>query len=211
MNRLMTDVDNLIRKDGPFSPFWGWHDDHRAADGTPEYRPALQQVRSEFEALATVLADRLDLNTASALQLGSGMCDASHHVWRILFAEVITIDWRNCLRSWSGHSSNLNKDVNATEVHPGADTHSKLARALAAARGPYDFLFIDAGHKVVDVFADHQDYGALVRPGGIIAFHDACERPGHAVEVHDYLDAISRRGIDVNLIQGEVGVAWIVK
>lgn len=39
-----------------------------------------------------------------------------------------------------------------------------------------DFLFIDGDHTEAGVTADYQDYRELVRPGGIIAFHDIVEK-----------------------------------
>jgi len=42
-----------------------------------------------------------------------------------------------------------------------------------------DFLFIDGDHSESGVRADYEMYGALVRPGGMIAFHDiVAETPG---------------------------------
>lgn len=41
---------------------------------------------------------------------------------------------------------------------------------------PVDFLFIDGDHTEAGVEADYQDYRGLVRPGGLIAFHDIAER-----------------------------------
>lgn len=38
-----------------------------------------------------------------------------------------------------------------------------------------DFLFIDGDHTVEGVTQDYHDYKDLVRPGGIIAFHDILE------------------------------------
>jgi predicted O-methyltransferase YrrM len=37
---------------------------------------------------------------------------------------------------------------------------------------PVDFLFIDADHTESGVRADYQNYSKLVRPGGLIGFHD---------------------------------------
>jgi predicted O-methyltransferase YrrM len=42
---------------------------------------------------------------------------------------------------------------------------------------PVDFAFIDGDHTYEGVKADFQNYGPLVRPGGIIAFHDILPRP----------------------------------
>jgi cephalosporin hydroxylase len=41
-----------------------------------------------------------------------------------------------------------------------------------------DFLFIDGGHKYETVQADFENYGAIVRKGGIIALHDIIENEG---------------------------------
>lgn len=37
---------------------------------------------------------------------------------------------------------------------------------------PLDFLFIDAGHRYDEVKSDYDLWSKLVRPGGLIAFHD---------------------------------------
>lgn len=42
---------------------------------------------------------------------------------------------------------------------------------------PIDFLFIDGDHTYDGVKADFLSYGPLVRPGGLIAFHDILPRP----------------------------------
>ena len=41
---------------------------------------------------------------------------------------------------------------------------------------PIDFAFIDGDHTYEGVKADFHEYGKLVRPGGIIAFHDILYR-----------------------------------
>ena len=40
-----------------------------------------------------------------------------------------------------------------------------------------DFAFIDGDHTYEGVKADFQDYGPLLRPGGLIGFHDILPRP----------------------------------
>jgi predicted O-methyltransferase YrrM len=48
---------------------------------------------------------------------------------------------------------------------------------------PADFLFIDADHTAKGVRTDYGLYSPLVRPGGIIAFHDiAIKRPEYGVQ-----------------------------
>lgn len=43
---------------------------------------------------------------------------------------------------------------------------------------PYDFVFVDAGHLDDEVRADWANYGPMVAPGGLIAFHDIIEHEG---------------------------------
>ena len=40
-----------------------------------------------------------------------------------------------------------------------------------------DMLFIDGDHSYPGVKADYEMYSPLVRPGGVIAFHDVCDHP----------------------------------
>ncbi len=58
---------------------------------------------------------------------------------------------------------------------------SHLAQTLAQVRQAFggqgvDFAFIDGDHTYEGVKADFLDYGPLVRPGGLIAFHDILPR-----------------------------------
>ncbi|MDE2099475.1 MAG: class I SAM-dependent methyltransferase [Patescibacteria group bacterium] len=50
------------------------------------------------------------------------------------------------------------------------ETIAKVKAALGG--GALDFLFIDGGHDYATVKADYENYAPLVRPGGVIAFHD---------------------------------------
>jgi predicted O-methyltransferase YrrM len=62
------------------------------------------------------------------------------------------------------------------------DTRDELVRVLAGR--PVDFLWIDGDHGEEGVRADWALYAPLVRPGGLIAFHDINpnpEMPGHQV------------------------------
>lgn len=47
------------------------------------------------------------------------------------------------------------------------------AMVSAAARfGPFEWIFLDAGHAAHEVRADWNNYSALAAPGGIVALHD---------------------------------------
>ena len=55
------------------------------------------------------------------------------------------------------------------------DGYSQAPETIAAVRAkvPYlDFLFIDGGHDYATVRSDFENYEPLVKPGGLIAFHD---------------------------------------
>lgn len=60
------------------------------------------------------------------------------------------------------------------------DSHEPLTLAAVAPLfhpEGVDFLFIDGDHTYKGVEADFMDYSSLVRPGGLIAFHDIAENP----------------------------------
>lgn len=187
----IADVDRMIARGGPYMPRWGWHDDHRAVDRTDAYLPALMQVRSEYEqllALINALPER-----RAALQLGMGPCVACHDVWRAMFGHAATIDLGGM---W----------IDGSPALRGASTHDDHARSFAALNAPYDLLFIDAGHDERDCAEDHADYGPLVRPGGLIVFHDALPRAEFPeVGVWRHLEKIP----GVAMIGTEVGTAWV--
>lgn len=185
------EIDRLIGRGCRWMPRWGWHDDHRAAERSPDYLPALMQVRAEFAAFLTVVNA---LPAFSVLQLGLGPCDASHAVWRAICGHAVTIDLAAMLAD--GHRFD------------GASTHTKQARLFAALNGPYDVLFIDAGHRLDDVRADESDYARFVRDGGIVAFHDARVREGYTDDelgVPRHLKASDKA---LHWIGEEVGIAW---
>ena len=185
------DIDALIAP-GNYGDLWGWHDDHKHEDGTERYLPALQQVRSEYEALLGVISALPERR--SALQLGMGTCRASHDAWRLIFDQVATIDYGGM---W----------LNDGPPQSGGSTHDHAAQAFAIIHGPYDMLYIDAGHLEEDCALDHRDYGHLVKAGGLIVFHDALPRAAYSeIGVYRYLI-----GLPVTIVGDEVGTAFLRK
>jgi len=61
---------------------------------------------------------------------------------------------------------------------------------------PIDFLFIDGDHTLQGVKMDYDMYSSLVRPGGVIAFHDIVP------------DNRMRFGVDLGSYVGEVPLFW---
>jgi predicted O-methyltransferase YrrM len=59
------------------------------------------------------------------------------------------------------------------------DSKSAAVRAEvheALGTDPVDVLYIDADHTLAGVTADYEGYRELVRPGGMIVFHDIVDR-----------------------------------
>lgn len=67
----------------------------------------------------------------------------------------------------------------------GADSHDAATRTRVErllGGEPLDFLFVDGDHSRDGVAADFRDYAPLVRPGGLVAFHDVSQRPAPSTE-----------------------------
>jgi cephalosporin hydroxylase len=66
------------------------------------------------------------------------------------------------------------------------DSHSQAIREQVAAAIPgdglADFLFVDGDHTEQGAWKDYEDYRKLVRPGGLIGFHDISPQPGAEVD-----------------------------
>ena len=52
------------------------------------------------------------------------------------------------------------------------DSGDETTRKRAEAWGPYEWVFIDAGHYYPEVKRDWEFYGSMAAPGGVVAFHD---------------------------------------
>jgi predicted O-methyltransferase YrrM len=92
-------------------------------------------------------------------------------------------------------------------------TAPRVAHALDG-RG-IDFLLIDGDHSYEGVRADWERYGPLVRPGGVIAFHDIVPGPVEAVgdvprfwgelrrerEVEEIVGAPEQRGFGLGIVR----------
>lgn len=73
-------------------------------------------------------------------------------------------------------------------------TYERVVRSLNGAA--LDVLFIDGDHSYEGARADYDRYKDLVRPGGIIAFHDICE------------DHLTRYGRVTGAYAGGVPILW---
>ncbi len=90
-----------------------------------------------------------------------------------------------------------------------ADSHAAETVAMVAAFGPFDWCFIDAGHYYPEVRADWDLYRPLVRPGGIVAFHDILTSPQHPeIEVERLWREIQRAGYVTQELVADPAAIW---
>ena len=199
----LADIDKLATA-RRFRPYAGWHGDYRGL--TPgqmrsaEYRPVFQQNREEFLALCELLIRR-NLR-GRALQIGLGRPGGTHAAFSLLFGEVWTIE----------------HDAATVAAYPRrwlerphfivGDSHSAATLESAVEHAPYDFVFLDGDHRLPGVRHDFHDYRQLVRPGGIIALHDALKRPGYENEIQTWRLVAGR---PFNMIGSKLGIAWTEK
>lgn len=96
-----------------------------------------------------------------------------------------------------------------------AQTSQKVKDLLQGAS--LDFLFIDGDHTYEGVKADFETYAPLVRPGGLVAFHDILDRPQVAgLEVHRFWAELKKRYPATEIIGGpntgkQIGIGMIEK
>lgn len=192
----MTIDFDLILQDPRLLPYRGWHDDHRHHVGTPEYRPAAQQVRAEFMELVTALGS--SEHRVRCLQIGLGVPGGTHLLLGALFVDVVTIEYDRSV------SNQFVARYPLRDIMVG-DSHSLGTRDTALARGPYDLLLIDGDHSRAGALADFRDYAPIVRPGGLVALHDAVCLSEVAAAVQEIRDS----GRDVRVIGDEVGLAMV--
>ncbi len=71
------------------------------------------------------------------------------------------------------------------------ETLSAVRKILGNRR--LDLLFIDGDHSYEGVRADFELYHPLVRPGGVVAFHDVAVHTDRACEVSRFWDEVKQR------------------
>src|SRR5215470_3163844 len=143
--------DNIVN-DVRFLPFHGWHDDYKQFDRRPEYRPAIQQNKSEFLELMRILEER-GLND-KCLELGLGL-GGTHRIFEETFKSVLTVEFSPSVVS--DFNRRFSDRRRLTLV---GDTHDPNTKAGVISLGftNVDFLFLDAGHLLPDIRADFLDY-----------------------------------------------------
>jgi predicted O-methyltransferase YrrM len=145
---------------------------------------APMQMRSEFVEYARIVAEQ---RPSAALEIGSYRGGTLFVLSRLADpdATVITIDLPKTLFGKIGRWAQTPLFHRFTQkgqtIHlVRADSHRQetLSRVSKLLNGrKLDLLFIDGDHTYAGVRADFEMYSPLVRPGGIVAFHDIAAQP----------------------------------
>jgi cephalosporin hydroxylase len=148
------------------------------------YARGMYQHLEEINALGRLLC-RHDVRRVLEIGMHRGGTAA-------MFAElapdlVVSVDKHDGEWGGIGEASANDRDAGLARDYPHwrvvrGDSHDPAT--LAAVRDlmegiPFDFLFIDGDHSHAGVRADFLDYRGLVRPGGLIGFHDVADTAEH--------------------------------
>ena len=131
-----------------------------------------QQDEREFQVLVEEVAK---INPKRILEIGS-----SHGGTLFFWDRLVGSGGQTVGMNFDKQSMNLTLDFSAShsEVTFLHQSNSHLPETKAKVEsifdGPIDFLFIDGDHSYNGVKADYEDYSPLVRPGGLVGFHDIC-------------------------------------
>lgn len=97
------------------------------------------------------------------------------------------VDNRHLFCKWTQANTTLHSIV--------ADSTSPDTISLVEPYGPFDWIWIDAGHYEHEVRADWNNYGPLAAPGGVVCFHDILTHPSHPeIEVEKLWREIQYQG-----------------
>lgn len=134
------------------------------------------QKRSEIMALASAVAE---LKPRNILEIGTARA-GSLLIWSQLASnKVVSCDLLDPGMRRPLYEAFPPPSSKCKVTHLSGDSHSAEFKQKVEAQfngEQVDFLFIDGDHTEKGVEQDYNDYKHLVRPGGLIAFHDVIEK-----------------------------------
>lgn len=152
----------------------------------------MEQIPEEIDAFTTWLMARGPLRGVVEIGVRRGGTSA---LWCILGAtRVVGIDWTG--KDSLGAREQAEVMGALSDMYPGkfygvlGDSQDSNTAALVRRAfddgPPIDLLFIDGDHSYDGAYLDWRVYRRLVRPGGVVAFHDIVDTPemrgwGHGV------------------------------
>lgn len=132
----------------------------------------VRQHIEDIDWMREAISKKLGTSPQRAVEIGL-LQGGSHVLWRSIFNQVTTIEMdKNVASRFSEHAT----DGSNVIVGQSQDlaTYKSVVECLG---GPVDFLFIDGDHTYEGVAGDFLLYSRLVRPGGMIGFHDTNTAP----------------------------------
>jgi cephalosporin hydroxylase len=143
--------------------------------------------------LASFLALAMDVNPRTVVEIGADT-GGTLWAWQQLGCRVVAVTLPD---GPYGSAARVQVNDHGCEVIYGdshdPETVARLEQVLAGT--PVDVLFIDGDHTFQGVKSDFEMYRHLVRPGGLIAFHDICDHPDWPdVKVKAFWDTVEWDG-----------------
>ena len=160
--------------------------------GKGYFKIRTKQIPSEITALAEVVAQ---IRPSVIVEIGTARC-GTLFIWSHLAStKVISCDRRSPKRltslipDFSPPNSTCRIELLIGNTH---DTSFAAQLRDCLEGSPVDFLFLDGDHTETGVEADFLSFAPLVRPGGLIAFHDIVEsQPKPTNQVHAFWRRLS--------------------
>jgi len=160
----------------------------------------IQQDREELEEFVSVLLSRNRLG--SVLEIGLGYYGSTHVLWRLLFDKVITIEKsQERIKAFGAglrdfHQRWVLDDHRSAFLIGSSHDPVTVSKAYQCMSGGVDLLFIDGDHHYASVLTDWLLYSPLVKPGGLVAFHDVTLTIDGYYGVPEFLEQLARGDID---------------
>jgi cephalosporin hydroxylase len=133
----------------------------------------LQQVPDEIAPVLDLLKEKLNPDGVTpilVLEIGSAAGGTVALIHRVIGIEAAVLVDDNA-HGRAHMRPDVLCDVPATEI-VGDSSDDNVASQVADAGFDFDLLHIDGDHSYDGASADFEKYGALVRPGGFVMFHD---------------------------------------
>lgn len=173
------------------------------------------QWPGELEMLDAFLQDR---EIRTALEIGTGAGGFTQWLAARVSYLLVTIDLPGGSSTGLQHDACLARNAQLKTEYSHlvtimGDSHDPLVFAdvcRVLEGNPVDLLFVDGDHSRAGVAQDYADYGRLVRPGGVVAFHDisADAFESHGVDVPRFWRELvgTKQELSVHGTWGGIGV-----
>ncbi len=198
LEQIMTQLDAWVARHGNGQydqGDWVPMQDFMIPDDT-----GIQQHREEIKEFVSLLLSRG--GPGAALEVGLGYYGSTHVLWRLLFDKVITIEksherirtFGTNLRAFHGRwvlGDRRSSFIIGVSYEP-----ATIQKTYQCAKDGVDLLFIDGDHGYASVLTDWLLYHPLVKPGGLVVFHDAVAPAEGGYGVAEFVDRLARGMID---------------